>query len=91
MSRSITRRDFVTTGAGLVIAFHLPPRAAPGSSPPPAGTGFAPNAWLRVGADGRVTLTIDKCSSLVAPHVHGRQYRDSHLLGLAPQGGGDRP
>ena len=61
MSRSITRRDFVTTGAGLVIAFHLPPRAAPGSSPAPAGTGFAPNAWLRVGADGRVTLTIDKC------------------------------
>ena len=61
MSRSITRRDFVTTGAGLVIAFHLPPGAAPGSSPAPAGTGFAPNAWLRVGADGRVTLTIDKC------------------------------
>src|SRR5436309_1952773 len=61
MSRSITRRDFVTTGAGLVIAFHLPPRAAPGSSPAPAGTGLAPNAWLRVGADGRVTLTIDKC------------------------------
>ena len=61
MSRSITRRDFVTTGAGLVIAFHLPPRAAPGSSPAPAGTGFAPNAWLRVGTDGRVTLTIDKC------------------------------
>ena len=61
MSRSITRRDFVTTGAGLVIAFHLPPGAAPGSSPAPAGTGFAPNAWLRVGTDGRVTLTIDKC------------------------------
>jgi len=61
MSRSITRRDFVTTGAGLVIAFHLPPRAAPGSSPTAAGAGFAPNAWLRVGTDGRVTLTIDKC------------------------------
>ncbi len=61
MSRSVTRRDFVKTGAGFVIAFHLPPRAAPGSSPTAAGAGFAPNAWLRVGADGRVTLTIDKC------------------------------
>src|SRR5437867_9068196 len=60
MSRSLTRREFVKNGAGLVLAFHLPLHAAPGSSPTAAGAGFAPNAWLRVGTDGVVTLTVDK-------------------------------
>src|SRR5437762_8597663 len=60
MASGVTRRDFVKTGAGLVIAFHLPPGVAPGSSPAAAGPGFAPNAWLRVGTDGIVTLTVDK-------------------------------
>src|SRR5437763_4839020 len=60
MSTSVTRRDFVNTGAVLAIAFHLPPRAASGSAPRPTDTGFAPNAWLRIGTDGSVTLTIDK-------------------------------
>src|SRR5437016_346818 len=60
MSTSVTRRDFVKTGAGLVIAFHLPPRVARGAAPRPTDTGFAPNAWLRIGTDGSVTLTIDK-------------------------------
>ena len=60
MSASMTRRDFVQTSAGLIIAFHLPPRVAPGAAPGRTDTGFAPNAWLRVGADGSVTLTVDK-------------------------------
>src|SRR5438876_5384937 len=60
MNSNVTRRDFVKTGAGLVIAFHLPPGVAAGSSPAAAGPGFAPNAWLRVGTDGIVTLTVDK-------------------------------
>src|SRR5438876_1651440 len=60
MASGVTRRDFVKTGAGLVIAFHLQPGVAPGSSPAAAGPGFAPNAWLRVGTDGIVTLTVDK-------------------------------
>src|SRR6266705_1130679 len=60
MASGVTRRDFVKTGVGLVIAFHLPPGVAPGSSPAAAGPGFAPNAWLRVGTDGIVTLTVDK-------------------------------
>src|SRR5438876_2080927 len=60
MNSNVTRRDFVKTGAGLVIAFHLPPGVAAGSSPAAAGPGFAPNAWIRVGTDGIVTLTVDK-------------------------------
>src|SRR5258708_28524345 len=60
-SRSaVTRREFVETTTGLVIAFALPwrPDAAltPAAAPPP----FAPNAWLRIGTDGIVTLTIDR-------------------------------
>src|SRR5881227_3489356 len=37
-----------------------PGPAAAGSAPAAAGPGFAPNAWLRVGTDGIVTLTVDK-------------------------------
>jgi isoquinoline 1-oxidoreductase beta subunit len=48
------RRDFIqvtgTIGAGLVIGFRIPPTPA----------SFKPNAWLQVGTDGAVTLTIDK-------------------------------
>src|SRR3989440_3071767 len=54
----VTRREFVQTGTGLVIAFYLPRRLAP--APRPAEAPFAPNAWVRVGTDGIVTLTVDK-------------------------------
>src|SRR6266702_3752957 len=58
MTSGITRREFVKTTTGLVIVFALPWRAdaAPGTGAEP----FAPNAWLRVGTDGIVTLTLDK-------------------------------
>src|SRR2546429_793622 len=56
MSSTISRRESVGTSAGLVIGFHLPPRARAAS--PDAD--FAPNAWLRIGSDGIVTLTVDK-------------------------------
>ena len=50
------RRDFLQVagaiGAGLVIGFRIPDRR--GVVP------FAPNAWLQVGTDDVVTLTIDK-------------------------------
>src|SRR6266567_503526 len=56
----ISRREFVETTTGLVIAFVVPWRAnavpGPAAGPPP----FAPNAWVRIGTDGIVTLTIDK-------------------------------
>src|SRR3989442_5232564 len=55
---NISRRDFVQTSAGLMIAFYLPPR--PVAAAAPANAPFAPNAWLRIGTDGIVTLTVDK-------------------------------
>src|SRR5438309_3529768 len=54
---NVTRRDFVATGAGLVISFSLPRHRAAAASPK---VDFAPNAWLRIGSDGIVTLTVDK-------------------------------
>src|SRR5207248_6878077 len=59
MKGRITRRDFVTTGTGLVISFYLPQRPA-AARVLPLDTAFAPNAWLRIGSDGIVTLTVDK-------------------------------
>src|SRR5436309_10665232 len=56
MSSTVSRRDFVATSAGLVIAFYLPPRARTAS----VATDFSPNAWLRISANGLVTLTVDK-------------------------------
>src|SRR5438552_8447336 len=58
MTSSVTRREFVETTTGLVIAFALPWRAnaPPGTSAAPV----APNAWVRIGTDGVVTLTLDK-------------------------------
>ena len=57
---SITRRDFVETAAGLVIAFHLPLPRAVGSTRAAAKGPFAPNAWIRIDTDGIVTLTLDR-------------------------------
>src|SRR6058998_3091486 len=59
MTSRITRRDFVQTSAGLVITFYLPTRHAAARVDAAEGE-FAPNAWLRVGTDGIVTLTVDK-------------------------------
>jgi isoquinoline 1-oxidoreductase subunit beta len=58
---NLSRREFLetagATGASLLIAFHLPDghRFA---SPPPAT--FAPNAWLRIDADDRITVIVDR-------------------------------
>src|SRR5437899_11150048 len=60
MRSTLTRRNFVKTGAGLVIGFYLPPRLVVASPPRRAEAPFAPNAWVRVGTDGIVTLTVDK-------------------------------
>src|SRR5438552_18052543 len=59
MTSRTNRRDFVQTSAGLVIAFYLPTRHAAARVDAAEGE-FAPNAWLRVGTDGIVTLTVDK-------------------------------
>src|SRR5260370_5462106 len=56
----VPRRDFVKTGAGLVLAFYLPPGPLGAASAARAAGDFAPNAWIKIGTDGLVTLTIDK-------------------------------
>ena len=60
MSSTITRREFVETAAGLVIAFHLPSGIAERTFRPAAAPSFSPNAWLSIGSDGIVTLIVDK-------------------------------
>src|SRR5438046_4845750 len=57
---SISRREFVATSAGLVISFYLPARPGAASGLAAAPPSFVPNAWLRIGTDGIVTLTVDK-------------------------------
>src|SRR5438094_6060309 len=57
----ITRREFLeTTGvASLVIGFHVPAggrRAGRAAAAAP----FAPNAWLRIGADESVLVVVDR-------------------------------
>src|SRR5712692_8767270 len=56
----LTRREFVKTGAGLVLAFYLPPRSLGAAPAAGAASDFAPNAWLKIGADGAFSLTLDK-------------------------------
>src|SRR3979490_1410656 len=57
----ITRREFPegpgAAGAGLVIGFHLP---ATGRGRAAAAAPFAPNAWLRIGADESVLVVVDR-------------------------------
>lgn len=61
---TISRRDFIkvvsTASTGLVIGFNLPfgrDLAAIASEP---NTLFEPNAWIRIGTDGIVTIIVDK-------------------------------
>jgi len=60
---NISRRDFLKTGAviggGLVLGFSVPLRypLAEGTTPSPS---FAPNAFIRIGTDNRVTIIVNK-------------------------------
>ena len=51
----VSRREFLVAGAaaggGLLLGWHFDARAA-------ASPDFAPNAFIRIGTDGRVTLTM---------------------------------
>ena len=57
----VSRREFLETAtvasAGLVIGFHLP---ATGRGRAAAAAPFAPNAWLRIGADESVLVVVDR-------------------------------
>src|SRR5881409_3467479 len=57
----ITRREFLETAgvAGLVIGFHLP-AAGRQAMRGAAAAAFAPNAWLRIGADESVLVVVDR-------------------------------
>ena len=56
------RRDFLRVGAaaggGLVLGFHLPGTGEPVALA--AGQPFAPNAFIRIGADDIVTIVVGK-------------------------------
>ncbi|MDP9136735.1 MAG: molybdopterin-dependent oxidoreductase, partial [Pseudomonadota bacterium] len=52
---SLSRRAVLSGAAGLVIALHLPLRAA---RPQSAAPSFAPNAFVRVGSDDTVTVLV---------------------------------
>ena len=56
---SASRRDFLKltglAGAGLVVRVPFLAAATPAA---PGAEPFAPNQWLRVGSDGRVTLVV---------------------------------
>src|SRR5882757_10188948 len=65
MKPSLSRRDFLRTGSALVISFSLVPelafgQAKPASLPGSLNNNRMLNAWLRVDADGTVTLFTGK-------------------------------
>jgi isoquinoline 1-oxidoreductase subunit beta len=57
-----SRRDFLKTGtavaSGLIVAFFVPGGSRLARAQPAAATTLAPNAFLRVGVDDRVTVLL---------------------------------
>ena len=66
MRRELSRRTFLQTGAavggGLLLGFTLPPLSPLSPLPPRVRNEgpFAPNAFIRIDRDGRVTLIMHK-------------------------------
>ncbi len=66
MRRDLSRRTFLQTGAavggGLLLGFTLPPLSPLSPLPPRVRNDgpFAPNAFIRIDRDGRVTLMMHK-------------------------------
>ncbi|HEX5011776.1 MAG TPA: xanthine dehydrogenase family protein molybdopterin-binding subunit [Planctomycetota bacterium] len=66
MSGTLLRRDFLrvsaAAGGGLLLAFRWLPSARASEAPDAAAAAadFAPNAWVRIAPDGRVTVLINK-------------------------------
>ena len=67
-TRDFSRRDFVkaaaVAGAGLTLAIYLPGcgrgETVAKAAGAPATPTFLPNAWLRIGPDGYVTILVDR-------------------------------
>ena len=64
MATTVSRRDFLRTGAGagagLLIALYLPSTGRTKLGTTRAAAGLSPNAWLLVGTDDSVTIYLDK-------------------------------
>jgi isoquinoline 1-oxidoreductase beta subunit len=64
MSAGLKRRDFLKTGAafggGLLISLYIPEIDRASGKPVPANAGvFEPNAFVRIGTDESVTVTVN--------------------------------
>jgi len=61
--RNLSRRRFLKTsvlaGGGLVLGVYLPELAGPAHAAQQKPVRFAPNAFVRIGADERVTVMIN--------------------------------
>ena len=60
---NLSRRDFIKTGmavgGGLILGFSLHPADYLAGAAQPSTTTFAPNAFIRIGADGLVTILVN--------------------------------
>jgi isoquinoline 1-oxidoreductase beta subunit len=63
VSEALSRREFVkaglAAGAGLTLAASLE-GCGKEPYPEPSGAAFAPNAWIRIGADDTVSVIVDR-------------------------------
>jgi len=59
-SQGLSRRTFLhasaALGGGLLVAFSFPPLTRMGQAA--AAEGFAPNGFIRIDRDGRVTIIV---------------------------------
>src|SRR3954452_25498397 len=61
---TVSRRDFLKSGGALILTFTLAPSIAQQQGQPPLpgslNTNRVLDSWLRIGADGRVTILTGK-------------------------------
>ncbi len=62
--QSHSRRNFLkvtaVSGGGLLLGFYLPPKSARGAGRGATDQEFAPNAFIRIGADNNITFIASK-------------------------------
>ena len=56
VSRRIFLQAAAAAGGGLLLSLRLP--FASGDAEAAGGNGFAPNAFIRIGGDGQIVLTM---------------------------------
>src|SRR5438128_3729188 len=63
-THTVSRRDFVVvlaaTGGGLLLGCRVGDRAGAATAAAASPPAFAPNAFIRIGSDGRVTLIMNQ-------------------------------